>query len=209
MINSLFDGNLFTTYSGLAIWIAVFSLWIINKNLNGDQRLFEMVPVSRRFTVFNVFLASLFIVAIIYFGAFLVVMVFVNLIIGGTIILSPQNIPVEIVPAEQLTVAANVFMLLLLVIIIFVGTAIALIKNGKYRNGAYAAFFLLGYALLSFLKRQMPVSPNTGKVEFLESFSLMPQINQVLTGFGIAVLLIVPLSVYAGYSMYCKGVKPS
>ena len=54
----------------------------------------------------------------------------------------------------------------------------------------------------AFLKSFMPVSPQTGQVEFLESLTLMPQINEILIGLSVAAIIIVPLSIYRGYKIY-------
>ena len=201
MTLNLFDNNLFTTYIGLAIWMVVFSIWTINKNVNGDQRLFEMVPVSRPFTVFNIYLATVSIVTISFIAISLFGAAIALIFAGFLYINSPQSFLTEIVRADQLTVQGNVFMSFLLVIILFVGTTITFIRSGRYRNGAYVAFFLIGYGLLSALKSVMPPSP-TGSVVFLESLSIMPEVNQLLQGVGIATLFIVPLSVFVGYKLY-------
>jgi hypothetical protein len=205
MTTSLFEGNLFTTYSGLAFLMAVYSIWQINQILNGDQPLFKMVPVSRQFTVFNIYLASVSIVTITFIAVSLSGAAIVGIITVIAYLIAPQSFPPEIVPADQLTAQGNVFMLLLLVITLFIGTTIAIIRNNRSRTGAYVAFFLLAYGLLAALKSVMPVSPNTGKVGFLVSLSLMPQANQLLMGVGIATLFIVPLSVYVGYKTATLG----
>lgn len=48
--------------------LAVGSIWLVNRILNGNQPLFKVVPVTRRFTVFNVYLASIVIAGILIIG---------------------------------------------------------------------------------------------------------------------------------------------
>lgn len=96
-------------------------------------------------------------------------------------------------------------MLLILIMVLVVGITIAFIKNSKVRNYAYAVFFMLGFGLLFVLRSIMP---NIGR-EFMESISMMPQINELLTAASIATLLIVPMSIYLGYKLYLSPAQKS
>lgn len=188
----------------IPILIAVISVWMVNRNLNGDQRLFDLVPVSKKFTLLNVYLASVTIVvsgiiALAWFG-----LTIAFIMMAVTSIRQPQSIeqllPVSFVPSVN--IQHSVFIFLLVVIILFMGTTISFIRNSMFRNVGYAIFFMFFYGLLSVLKSNMPASTDTGKVVFMESLSLMPRINEVLGGLSVAVILIVPLSIYVGYKLY-------
>jgi len=48
----------------------------------------------------------------------------------------------------------------------------------------------------------MPISPNYDKVEFLESFSIMPQANTILFCVAIAAVIICITSIFMGYDLY-------
>ena len=48
----------------------------------------------------------------------------------------------------------------------------------------------------------MPISPSSDKVEFLESFSIMPQANTILICVAIATVIICIASVFMGYKLY-------
>lgn len=100
------------------------------------------------------------------------------------------------------TTKGNMLMLCILVTIIFVGVAITFIKNKKLRHSSFAAFAIIGYGLVFFLKSFMPISPNSDKVEFLESFSVMPQANTILICVAIATVLIGTASVFMGNNIY-------
>jgi len=93
-------------------------------------------------------------------------------------------------------------MLCILVIIIFAGVAIAFIKSKNLRLFSFIVFPTIGYGLLFFLKSSMTISPNSDKVEFIESFSIMPQANTILSCVVIATLIICIASVFIGYKLY-------
>ncbi|MBZ9608842.1 hypothetical protein G9F73_013620 [Clostridium estertheticum] len=105
------------------------------------------------------------------------------------------------------TTKGNLLMLCILVIIVFVGVAITLIKSKKLRLLSFAGFATIGYGLLAFLKLNMPISSYTGEVEFLESFSIMPQGNTILICVAIAAVIISIVSVFIGYNLYVS--KPT
>jgi hypothetical protein len=50
----------------------------------------------------------------------------------------------------------------------------------------------------------MPIFPTTGKVEFLESFSIMPQSNIILLCVAISTVIISIVSVFIGYKLYVE-----
>lgn len=161
--------------------VAGFSVLNINEILNGDKPLFEIVPVSKRFIVYNVYLSVVLFAIIMYVPIW-----FLGIPFNQTIS----------------TLQGNIFILMVMVIILFIATTISFLSKGKHRVISYIVFFLIGYGLLIFLKGFMPVLPETGRVEFLESLSIMPRINEILLGMGIATAIIVPLSIYAGYKLY-------
>jgi hypothetical protein len=186
------------------ILLAVVSVWMVNRNLNGDQRLFEFVPVSKRFTFVNVYLVAVVIVVSGYFSLLLLGWTIIGIIIGVAYIFQLQDVsqmlPVSFVPTVN--IQQSLFIFLLLAIILLVGTTISFVRNSRYRNGSYAAFFMLSYGLLSVLKSYMPPLPVQRKVVFMESLTIMPRINEILTGLSIATIIILPLSIYVGYRLY-------
>ncbi|MCW3490380.1 hypothetical protein [Dethiobacter alkaliphilus] len=195
----LLDGEI-----NFLIMLAAISVWTVNRNLNGDRRIFEIVPVSRQFIFFNVYLA----VVMAAMAGFLALW-FLGLFITGiffaiTYIVQPQNIS-QVMPetfAPTVNIEQSLFMFLLIVIILVVGSTISFVRNNKYRSGGYLLFFTILYGLLSVLKNYLPPLPDTGRVVFMESLSYMPWVNELLTALSIVTAIIVPLSIYIGYRLY-------
>jgi hypothetical protein len=200
MLSRLLDG------AYIPIGLSIVSIWMINRNFNGDQPLFEMVPVSRRFIVFNVYLSAIFMVIVMFLTVWLMGLTLVGIIFGAVYIFSSESFGPDSfnrTSADTLTtLQGDLFMVLALIIVLFIGITIVFIRNKRYRNSAYIGLFAVIYGAFSFLKSFLPASPVTGQVNFMESLSVMPQFNELLMGVGIATLLIVPLSIYVGYRLY-------
>lgn len=190
----------------MPVALSLGSIWMINRNFNGDQPLFDLVPVSRRFIVFNTYLAAIFIIIAAFFTMWLMGLALFGIILGGVYIFSPESIVPDgfnRTSADTLnTFQGDMFMLFVLIIILFVGITIIFIRNKRYRNRAFTGMFAAIYVALSFLKSIMPAAPVSDQASFMENLSVMPQINELLMGTGIAMLLMVPLSIYVGYRLY-------
>ena len=188
------------------IVLPIVSIWMINRNFNGDQPLFDMVPVSRRFIVFNIYLSAIVVVIISYLTLWIMGLAFFGIIFGAFYIFSPESIEIDSLNRTSTDTIAILqgdrFMVLVLIIILFIGITIIFIRNKRYRNGAFVGLFAVIYGALYFLKSIIPASPVTNQISFMESLSAMPQINELLMGTGISMLLIVPLSIYVGYRLY-------
>jgi type IV secretory pathway VirB2 component (pilin) len=202
----IFSGNTSSANDIAPVIFPIISVWMINKILYRCQGLFETVPVSRKYIVLNIFLLSIVIIFASYILASIVGLVLAGLVFGFLYLVYPQGFnqspPQSAVHQIIDTTQGNMLMLCILVIILFVGVAITLIKNKRHRQIAFAGFATIGYGLLLFLKFSMPISPNTGKVEFVESFSIMPQGNTILLCTAIAAVVIIITSVFVGYNLY-------
>ena len=202
----IFMGNTLSTNDIVPIVFPIISIWMINRILYGHQRLFETVPVSRKYIALNIFLLSVVIILILYVVVSLVGLSLAGILFGVLYLVSPNGfstLPPESAVHQIInTTKGNMLMLCILVIIIFVGVAITFIKNKKLRHSSFASFAIIGYGLLFFLKSFMPISPSSDKVEFLESFSVMPQANTILICVAIATVIIGSTSVYMGNNLY-------
>jgi len=202
----IFTGNKSSSSDVITIIFPILSVWMINRILYSDHRLFETVPVSRRYIALNIFLLSIVIIFILYLLGFIINIVFAGLLFGGLYLVYPQGFnqspPQSAVHQIIDTTRGNILMLCILVIILFAGVAITFIKNKKHRFVGFAGFAAIGYGLLFFLKFSMPISPNSDRVEFLESFSIMPQGNAILLCTAIAAVVICITSVFMGYKFY-------
>ena len=183
------------------------SIWIVNWILNGDRRLFELVPVSRKFTVCNVYLAGVILTVIIALGLWFFGLALVGVIAGILFLVRPENFnqaPPDFVAPEQAisTLQGNLFVVLVLIILLFLGITIAFIKSKRLRYGAFTATAVLTLGLLTLLKNIAPVSPNTGQIELVEILSQLPQMNTLLIVLSIATVIIVSLCVHIGHRLY-------
>ncbi|MBU3189924.1 hypothetical protein K9O30_11885 [Clostridium bowmanii] len=202
----IFMGNTLSTNDIIPIVLPIISIWVINRILYGDQRLFETVPVNRKYTALNIFLLSVVIIIILYVVVSLVGLSLAGILFSVLYLVSPNGFskspPESAVHQIINTTKGNMLMLCILVIIIFVGTTITFIKNKKLRYSSFALFATIGYGLLFFLKSFMPISPSSDKVEFLESFSVMPQANTILICIAVATVILATSSVFIGGNLY-------
>ena len=208
----IFMGTELHLNTTLVIILPAVSLWMINRILYGDHRLFDTVPVSRKYTLLNVFLLSIVISVIGYLMFFIAFAVLLCALFGFIYLTSPQDItstPPEVVLNIIDKTKGNLLILCLFIIIIFSGVAITFIKNKKVRYLSFAGFSITGYSLLYLLKIILPISPTTGDVEFLESFSIMPQSNTILIFVAIGTIIISITSVFMGYKIYVGKPIPS
>jgi hypothetical protein len=203
----IFFGDASSLGSFFYIALPVISVCFIDIIFYKGDRIFENVPVKREFIAFNIFLFSIVITLILYLMLTVFTIALVWLLIGVFYIFLPSHIsntPPE--AANQIidTAKANHLMLIIVVLILFVGTSIVFVKNKKTRAGCYALFSAIGYGLLFLLKINMPVS-NSGKIEFFESFSIMPSANTILIGTAIGTVLICFISAAVGYRLYLNN----
>jgi len=206
----IFMGHVIFTNSSLAILLALFSIWKINRILNGSERLFETVPISRKYTLFNIYLLSIVIILVGYiifwvgFAALIwLLLVILYIVKPENITSNPETAAVQIIN----TTKGNILMLCIFAIILFVGIAIAFVKRKKLRVSCFTGITVFGYGLLFLLRYFMPVSPNTGSIEFAESFSIMPQANTILICTAIATVIICIISALIAYNLYVNKLK--
>ena len=203
---SLFFGNTMSSNTFIPFTLPIITLWMINWIFHGDRKLFKVVPVSRKYTLINIFLLPIVIILILYILVCISGTVLIGIIMGVAYLIAPQEFNQS--PSEYAlqqitdTTRGNLLMLCVLVIIVFVGTAITLIKRKNLRLLSFSLFATIGYSLLIFLKHTMPISPATGQVEFLESFSIMPQANTILICVAIATVIIIITSIFMGFKLY-------
>ncbi|WP_207649333.1 hypothetical protein [Clostridium grantii] len=206
MNTTIFGKNLPTLHTYFFIALPVMCLWQINSIFHYKERLFEFVPVSRKFTLLNTFIFTHVFVVITCVAIACVLLGMGGLITLLVFLLFSDNF--EEVPIETLTnividtTKSNILMLMVIIIILFVGTAIIFIKRKRLRNICYLISATIGYGLLYILKLNLPISPNTGEVDFMESFSVMAEANAILALVaGVGVVLCIG-SVLFGNKMY-------
>ncbi|MBU3183824.1 hypothetical protein [Clostridium estertheticum] len=203
---SLFIGDTMSSSTFIPFTLPIIILWMINRIFHGDPRLFESVPVSRKYVALNMFLLPIVMIFIMYIMIYISGAVLIGTIIGIISLTSSQGtikLPAESILQQVIdTTKGDMLMLCILLITVFVGVAITFIKNKKLRLTIFAGFATIVYGLLFFLKLTMPISPITGKVEFLESFSIMPHAGTILLFVAIATVIISITSVLIGHKLY-------
>ncbi|MBC8059782.1 MAG: hypothetical protein H7Y18_03865 [Clostridiaceae bacterium] len=208
---SIFMGNSIDFSSIYYIAFPIISVWMINRIIYGDHRLFDTVPVSRKYTVLNIFLLSVVIVVILFIllnvsgAAFLGIIVGIIYLVDSKIF--SQSPPESAVYQIIDTTKGDILMVCVLLTILFAATAITLIRSEKLRLCSFGGLSIIGYSFLILLKISMPISPNSGKVEFLESFSIMPEGNTILLCLASATIITCITSVFIGYKLYVTGPK--
>lgn len=206
----IFSGDTLSSNTFMPIAIAMASVMIVNLILNADMRPYEIVPVSRKYTVINVFLLAIVIVILSTLLIYISGIILIWILIGIVYLVNPNSInsQPQSLPVNQIidTTKGNIFILIILIAILFVGTGIAFIRNVKVMTLGYAIFAAIVLGLLLTIKNYMPVVPSTGKIDFIESFSIMPQSNAILIWFGIITVIISILSVIVAYKNYSLNV---
>jgi len=210
---SIFMGNSISSNEIGPFILSVASVWMINRILNNSHRMFETVPVSRKYTVFNIFLLSIVNVLIAFVILWVFMLVLIGSIVGIGYLVFPQGFsqspPDTIVYQIVDTTKGSILMLFIAMIILFAGTAITFIRSQKLRNCSFAGFTIIGYGCLFVLKGYMPIAPNSTRVEFLQSFSIMPQANAILICTAVTTVVICIASVFMGYKLYVINPKGS
>ncbi|MFA6939611.1 MAG: hypothetical protein WCQ54_01315 [Clostridiaceae bacterium] len=203
---TLFFGNTASLNTFFYIALPVISVCFIDILFHKGERNFENVPVKREFIVFNIFLFSIVLTVILYLMLTVLGIGLIWLLIGVMYVFFPSHISSNPPDANQIisTTKANILILMVVVLILFVGTSIVFIKRRRTRICSFALFSAIGYGLLFLLKINMPIS-NSGKIEFFESFTLMPSANTVLIFTALGTVLICFISAAAGYKLYGNG----
>ncbi|WP_353893648.1 hypothetical protein PRVXH_000402 [Proteinivorax hydrogeniformans] len=174
-----------------------FTLYMTYQIVEGHRKLYELVPVSSWYVVVSLFATALFMVLFAHVAMLLVVIMFM----GGFMILAWLG-GAEIgmggpTVSTATSVESTLFMLLMVILILFIGTAIALIKNKKCKTVANISAFGLLIGFLYWLKISLPIDG-----DFYESFTVAPQADLLLTGLGMITVVAVPLSIVAGHRFY-------
>lgn len=190
----------------LFILLPVITGWQINSIFHYKEKLFELVPFNRSFIVVNSFIFSIVLILSIYIMSVVFGYLLLAIIIGISYLFFPENIdfnpPIGLVNQVIDTTKASMLMFIIMLTILFIGTAIVFIKNKRTRVMCYSLSGIMGYGLLFLLKVNMSISPNTGKIEFMESFSLMSQANTILAIVAVIGMVLCVGSVIFANKMY-------
>lgn len=194
LLNSfVYEGFMNSSNVSMPLVLPIISLWIINMILNGGSCLFETVPVNHGFKVRCIFLLSVVTTIIGYvvmwiISAISVLGIFLSLYIFDS--KGFKESPPLLVHQSISMTKGYILMLWIILFITFVGTAVAFIKNKKYRLIGFALLVASVDGFILGLRAFMPKLPDISKYNFLEAFSIMPGANTVLAGLGVFTVVI-------------------
>jgi len=194
------------------IILPVASVYLVYRILNGDRKVFQLIPVSNSYVAENVFLLSIILTVFCYLVVWLLAWAGIGLII--VIVLIVSYVSGKAFPSGDSIIASSsewknaLFSLMVFLIIIFVVTAFSLAKNKKVRLMGITLFSVGGYALMWLLKLSIPVANDSGmgtltlNCDIMQLFYTTAYAETILLWLGIACLLIIPLSVIFGLKCY-------
>ena len=178
-------------------FIAVLSAYF---SIQGRKKLFMLVPISRKFMIFNLYLMPLLssILAFLVVEAFIILLVAV--IWGIVLILKvPQDNATEL-SVSLTSVHAVLFCIMLLIISIFTFIAIAVIRRDKIRHVSIAVLSSIFIALSFWLKNALPqndiITIDLGFSCILPGFEKIPYVNMILAVTAVIMCIIIPLSIW-------------
>jgi len=174
--------------------------------INGDKKIYSLVPVSSLFFVGNVFLLLINFAILSYLILFIISWIFVGSIALIIFILS-SGVNLFTEPGQQVAVASLVWkgeMLVGFICIIFTiaSTAISFHKNKIFRKGGIVALGAIVYSFLFIIKLLILNLPSPEGFDFVIEFSNLPQADNILIWSGVTALVVIPLSIYTGYRFY-------
>jgi hypothetical protein len=173
----------------------VAALMTVNQILNDGSNLYQMMPISRRYVVNGIFALSVFLCVVYY----LAVTNIFNLIIflGGR-----QSLPLNLIlTGYPINLQSALFSVLTVMIILFAGTALLMIKNQLLRLGSIAAMTAAFYLFVWILNKRLDNWSYTDVIELIEK---QPSSGLLITLTAVACALFIPLSIFAGYRFYCR-----
>ncbi|GAA0179986.1 hypothetical protein SH2C18_27590 [Clostridium sediminicola] len=188
----------------MIIFLPALCVWEINMIFHEKERLFEYVPVTRKFTVVNTFIFAIILGISLYIiltcGSLLLFHGIIDFIIDGELNAAPVKVIMGAI--DMGNIRAYILMFIVLIIVLIVGTAIVFIKKKGVRTICYLGEIAIGYGLLYFLRLNLPLAPYKLEVHFMESFSAMPQANIILILATIVGTMLCISSVVFGNKMY-------
>lgn len=194
------DTNLF--------FLPLGSLFLVYSIVNSDNKLYELVPVKPVYTIINIYLLSLGSMILIYLMMIAGTFIFIGLVLllilisGGEVSQGPPDgLSIPDIPMEF---NSMIFMIMLFLLIIFIGTTISLVKNNKMRYLSLAGFGTAMFIFLYTVKSTLPAHPQLDRFDFTASLDMAPNSDLIILGLGLFTLFAIPFSVWKGYKIYCQ-----
>lgn len=198
-----------------AISIIILSIIFSYGVPTSKRKPYALVPVSKKYALFNLYLLPL-VISVIGYALMYGIMIVIALILWAIILISktPQDNAVDMIP-YQAGIKTALFCLMFVLLAILVSTAISVIRRRKIRWIATGIFIGISSGLMIWLKSILPFvsSENVifsftfGLEDILPGFEQMSNAWIILLCMAAALLVITPLSIRFAYREYMSDVS--
>ncbi|MBZ9636332.1 hypothetical protein [Clostridium sp. FP1] len=185
---------------GVIFYPIVFTLYADYHIINSQNRLFEIVPVSKLYVLINIYL-YVFVMSLFFTGGAIIGLVPFKILtlFTSTFTLVDTIISLLVNNWRAILVAGCIS-----TIIVSILLPIFFIKPNLLRKAlTISAVALVTIALLLF-RNTLPVITELGEINFLESITIMPHYNEILLILCCVCIVIIPISIFISYKLY-KG----
>lgn len=170
-------------------------LWMVYAIVNSQNKLFEIVPVSKLYSLINiylyVFIMNLAITVVSIIGLIPVKILFQSTSVGNISILS-DNWEAILITGCIATIIASILLPTFFIRLNFLRKALTI---------SVVSFVTIALVLF---KNTLPVVTGIGKINFLERINTMPYYNETLLILVCVCIVIIPISIFISYRLY-KG----
>ena len=185
---------------GVLFYPIVFTLYAAYYIINSQNRLFEIVPVSKLYTLINIYL-YVFVMSLSLIAGSLISLLPIKLL---TLLIPTYNLPDTVISLLVHNWKAILVTICISIIIVCILLPIFFIKLNTLRKILtiiVVAFFTI--ALLLF-RNILPVVTEIGQINFIKSITIMPHYNEFLLLLICVCVVIIPISMLISYKLY-KG----
>lgn len=185
---------------GIMFYPIIFTLAADYCIINSQNRLFEIVPVSKLYTIINIYLYVFVMSVFCMAGALVGLLPFgIFTLFTSKFILVGMNISLLVNNWKAILVTGCIS-----TIIVSVLLPIFFIKLNAVRKTLAISVVALTTAALGLFRNALPVVTELSKISFLESITIMPHYNEFLLMLVCLCVVIMPISISISYRLY-KG----
>jgi len=190
---SIFIGNI--DGIGVIFFPIAITLCMVYSIVNSQNKLFEIVPVSKLYSLINIYL-YVFVTNLAITAGSIIGFMLTRLLTQLTPVLD-RSLFADTWKGILITVFISTIMASILVPIFF-------IKLKTLRKTLTIAVVILITIALMLFGNELPMITMFGKIKFLESITIVPHYNAVLSILACVCVVIIPISIFISYRLY-KG----
>lgn len=189
----IFIGNIDGT--GVIFYPIAITLCMVYSIINSQNKLFEIVPVSKLYSLINIYLYVFVTTLAIY--------------VGSTIGFILARFLTKLTPVLDISLLADTWKGILMTgfistIMASILVPIFFIKLKSFRKTLIISVVILITIVFMLFINELPMITMFGKIKFLETITIMPHYNEVLLILACVCVLIIPISIFISYKIY-KG----